>query len=97
MVVRYIAYTWQGERVEGVLEVDREDEARELLQKDDLIPYRLVKVRPFPSLSPLAPLLLKPKPQELIEFTRGLAALLRSGIPMRKALVISRGQGGGLA
>lgn len=96
MVVRYIAYTWQGERVEGVLEVDREDEARELLRRDHLIPYRLVRIRPFPSFSRLAPLLFKPKPQELIEFTRGLAALLRSGIPMRQALVISRGQGGGL-
>ena len=96
MVVRYIAYTWQGDKVEGVLDVDREDEAREALQRDDLIPYRLVRVRPLPALSGLAPLLFKPKPQELIEFTRGLAALLRSGIPMRDGLMILRGQGGGL-
>jgi len=90
MVIRYIAYTWQGEKVEGILEVDREDEARELLQQDNLIPYRLTKVRPFPSLARLAPYLFKPKPQELIEFTRGVASLLRSGIPLRESLVILR-------
>lgn len=90
MVIRYIAYTWQGEKVEGTLDVDREDEARELLQQDNLIPYRLTKVRPLPSLARLAPYLFKPKPQELVEFTRGVASLLRSGIPLRESLVILR-------
>ena len=96
MVVRYVAYTWQGDKVEGVLNVDRADEARAMLQRDDLIPYELVRVRPFPSFSSIAPLLFQPKPQELIEFTRGLAALIRSGIPIRDGLTILRGQGGGL-
>ena len=92
MVIKYIAYTWQGEKVEGVLEVDREEEARELLHQEDLIPYQLTQVRPAPSLSRLAPYLFKPKPQELIEFTRGISSLLRSGIPLREALSILRGQ-----
>ncbi|NQW22720.1 MAG: type II secretion system F family protein [SAR202 cluster bacterium] len=96
MVVRYVAYTWQGEKVEGVLNVDREDVAREMLQKDDLIPYEVVRVRPIPSLSRFAPMLFQPKPQEVIEFTRGLAALIRSGIPIREGLTILRGQGVGL-
>jgi len=93
MVIRYVAYTWQGEKIEGVLDVDREEEAREMLQKDDLIPYELVRVRPVPSFSGLAPILFRPKPQEVIEFTRGLAALIRSGIPIREGLSILRGQG----
>lgn len=96
MVVRYVAYTWQGEKVEGVLDVDREDEAREILEQDDLIPYELVKVRPLPSFSKLALVLFQPKPQEVIEFTRSLAALLRSGIPIRDGLNILRSQGSGL-
>lgn len=96
MVVRYVAYTWQGDKVEGVLDVDREEEARAMLQRDDLIPYELVRVRPLPSFSSLAPILFHPKPQEVIEFTRGLAALIRSGIPIRDGLTILRGQGGGL-
>ena len=96
MVVRYVAYTWQGDKVEGVLDVDREEDARAMLQRDDLIPYELVRVRPIPSLSSLAPVLFHPKPQELIEFSRGLAALIRSGIPIRDGLKILRGQGRGL-
>ncbi len=96
MVVRYVAYTWQGDKVEGVLDVDREEEARAMLQREDLIPYELVRVRPLPSFSSLTPVLFHPKPQEVIEFSRGLAALIRSGIPIRDGLTILRGQGGGL-
>ena len=96
MVVRYVAYTWQGDKIEGVLDVDREEEARAMLQQDDLIPYELVRIRPVPSFSSLAPILFQPKPQEVIEFTRGLSALIRSGIPIREGLTILRGQGGGL-
>ena len=91
-----MAYTWQGDKVEGVLNVDRVEEARAMLQRDDLIPYESVRVRPFPSFSGLAPIWFQPKPQEVIEFTRGLAALIRSGIPIRDGLTIPRGQGGGL-
>ena len=90
IVIRYIAYTWQGEKVEGILDVDGEEEAPELLHQEDLIPYRLTHVRPRPSLVRLAPFLFKPKPQELIEFTRGVSSLLRSGIPLRQTLAILR-------
>lgn len=78
------------------MDVDREEEAREMLQRDDLIPYELVRVTPLPSLSGLAPILFQPKTQDLIEFTRSLAALIRSGIPIREGLTILRGQGSGL-
>ncbi len=57
MVVRYVAYTWQGDKIEGVLDVDREEEARAMLQRDDLIPYELVRIRPIPSFSSLASIL----------------------------------------
>ena len=78
------------------MDVDREEDAREMLQRDDLIPYELVRVTPLPSLSGLAPILFQPKTQDLIEFTRSLAALIRSGIPIREGLTILRGQGSGL-
>jgi type IV pilus assembly protein PilC len=96
MVIKYVAYTWQGERREGVLEVDREEDARELLRQDQLIPYQLVPVLPRRSLVQLAPSLFRPKPQELIEFTRGMTALLRSGIPLRESMVTLRDQSGSL-
>ena len=95
-MIKYVAYTWQGERVEGVLQVNREEEARDLLLRDDLIPYRLVQVRPRPSLSRLAPYLFKPKPQEIIDFTRSMAALLRAGIPLHEAVVMFRAESRGL-
>ncbi|PKB71937.1 MAG: hypothetical protein BZY87_02930 [SAR202 cluster bacterium Io17-Chloro-G6] len=79
-----------------MLNVDGEEEARSMLQRDDLIPYEIVRLRPFPTISSLAPILFQPKPQELIEFSRGLAALIRSGIPIREGLMILRGQGSGL-
>ena len=95
-MIKYVAYTWQGDRVEGVLQVNREEEARDLLLRDDLIPYRLVQVRPRPSLSRLAPYLFKPKPQEIIDFTRSMAALLRAGIPLHEAVVMFRAESHGL-
>lgn len=96
MSIKYTAYTWQGDRVNGVLDVDREDEARELLHGQELIPYRLTRTRPLPSLSRLASHLLKPKPKELVEFTRGVSSLLGSGIPLREALIILRNESSSL-
>jgi len=96
MVIRYVAYTWQGQRVEGVLDVATEEDARQLLQEDQLIPYRLITVRPRRNLVQIVPFLFQPKPKEIIEFTRGLSSLLRSGIPMREGLVILREQSSSL-
>ena len=45
MVVKYVAYTWQEQKVEGFLDVDREGQAREMLPPDNLVPYRLSQVR----------------------------------------------------
>ena len=95
MSIKYTAYTWQGDRVDGVLDVDREDDARELLHGQELIPYRLTQLRTLPSLSGLAPLVFKPKPKELVDFTRGISSLLRSGIPLREALAILRNENSG--
>ena len=92
MVVKYVAYTWQGKKIEGFLDVDREDQAREMLQRDNLIPYRLSQVRKRRSLVRLMPALFPPRPKEVIEFSRGMASLMKSGIPMRDCLNILRDQ-----
>ena len=96
MVIKYIAYTWQGQKVEGVLDVAGESAARDLLHQQELIPYRLTQVRPLPSWKVLAPFLFRPKPQDMIEFTRGTASLLRSGIPLREAITIFRNESSSL-
>lgn len=86
MAIKYVAYSWLGQKLEGVLQVEREEDARQALKRDELIPYRLAPVRRRRSLVQLMPSLFKPPPKELIEFTRSLAALLKSGIPLRDAL-----------
>ncbi|MBM3934153.1 MAG: type II secretion system F family protein [SAR202 cluster bacterium] len=77
----------------GVLRTESEDEAYAILEKDDLIPYRLrpVSTGGF-SLVRLAPSLFSPRPQDIIDFTRQLAALLNSGIPLRRGLAAQRDQ-----
>ena len=94
MAIKYEAYTRLGEKVQGVLETDSEEDAYGILEKDELIPYRLRPVRTRRSLVQLAPGLFKPKPQDVIGFTRQLAALLNSGIPLRRALLVQQEQSG---
>ena len=93
MAIKYEAYTRLGEKVQGVLETDSEEDAYGILEKDELIPYRLRPVRTRRSLVQLAPGLFKPK-QDVIGFTRQLAALLNSGIPLRRALLVQQEQSG---
>ncbi len=77
----------------GVLQSESEDEAYSVLEKDDLVPYRLRPMgRNGPSLVRLAPTLFQPRPQDVIDFTRQLAALLNSGIPLRRGLAAQRDQ-----
>ena len=88
MVVKYVAYNWEGQRVEGVLNVEREEDAARLLEQENLIPYRLETVQERPSLRRFLLIVFTAKPQEFINFTRGVAALLKAGIPLRESLRI---------
>jgi type IV pilus assembly protein PilC len=83
---KYVAYSWLGQKLEGVLQVDREEDARQALERDELIAYRLALVRRRRSITQLMAFLFQPSPKEFIEFTRSMAALLKSGIPLRDAL-----------
>jgi len=86
MAIKYVAYSWQGQKLEGVLQVDREEDARQALERQELIPYQLAAVRHRRSMAQLMGFLFQPSPKEFIEFTRSMAALLKSGIPLRDAL-----------
>ncbi len=92
MAIKYEAYTRLGQKVKGVLSTDSEDDAYTMLQREELIPYRLRTVRPRPTLVQLMPGLFRPNPQDIIDFTRQLAALLNTGIPIRRALTTQRDQ-----
>ncbi len=86
MAVRYIAYNSQGERISGRLEVESLETAEQLLWRSDLTVVSLKKERRLPSIQELMPTFFRPKPQELVSFTRDLATLLQSGIRLLPAI-----------
>jgi type IV pilus assembly protein PilC len=92
MAIKYEAYTRSGEKVTGVLDADSKEDAVGMLEQEELIPYRLKPVRKAPNLIRLAPSLFKPRSQDIIDFTRQLSALLTSGIPLRRSLMVLRDQ-----
>ncbi len=90
MAIRYEAYTWQGEKVQGVLQVDSEEAAFDQLRQQQLIPYRANRIRRWRSLVEIAPSLFRPKSKDVIDFYRQLASLVDSGIPLQQSLGVLR-------
>ncbi len=87
MRVKYEAFTWAGGRVKGEVEAETEVAAYEALRGEQLVPCWLQELRPRRSLVQVLPGLFKPKDQVVIDFTRQLSTLLRSGVPLRSGLV----------
>ncbi len=92
MAIKYEAYTRLGEKVVGVLHTDSEEAAYNLLEQEDLIPYRLRPASGGLSLYRMFPTVFNPSSQDIIDFTRQLAALLNSGIPLIRCLMAQQGQ-----
>ena len=92
MAIKYEAYTRLGEKVVGVLHTDSEEAAYGLLEQEDLIPYRLRPAGGGLSLYRMFPTVFNPSAQDIIDFTRQLAALLNSGIPLVRCLMAQQAQ-----
>ena len=92
MAIKYEAYTRLGERVVGVVHAGSEEAAYDILEQEDLIPYRLRPAGRGFSLSRMFPTVFNPSSQDVIDFTRQLAALLSSGIPLMRCLTAQRDQ-----
>ena len=92
MAIKYEAYTRLGEKVVGILHTDSEDAAYDILEQEDLIPYRLRPARSGLSLVRLFPTIFNPSSQDIIDFTRQISALLSSGIPLMRCLIAQRDQ-----
>ena len=84
--IQYTAFTWQGKRVTGVMDAATVDDVYDLLERDQLFPYEVGELRSRKSLVETFPAFFKPKIRHLIDFSRQLASLLRSGVPLRRAL-----------
>ena len=87
MSIEYTAYTWQGRKVSGVVDAATVEDVFLLLERDQLFPYKVKEVVPRRSVAEVFPGLFKPKPRDLVDFSRQLASLLKSGVPLRRALL----------
>ena len=92
MAIKYEAYTRLGEKVVGVLHTDDEEAVYDILEQEDLIPYRIRPAQSGFSLVRMFPTVFNPSAQAIIDFTRQLAALLSSGIPLVRCLTAQQGQ-----
>lgn len=86
MPIEYVAYDKAGKKVAGVLEIDSSQRAQEALAAADLVVLSLRERGEGKSLSELMPTFFGVKPNDLIAFTRELASLLDSGIPLYAGL-----------
>ncbi len=86
MAYRYVAIAPSGEQIRGAIDVASESQAERALWDAN---YRVVSLRPerhLPQLETLAPSLFAVKKRALITFTRQLATLLESGVPVMRCL-----------
>lgn len=88
MPIRYVAYSQSGDRLTGLLGVESLQRAQEILWEKDLIIVALKRRRQFPSRAKLLPTLFGVSPLNVIVFTRELASLLESGIPLLPSIRI---------
>ena len=86
MSYRYIAYTAEGERFEGFLDVETEEAAERILWDRDLTIAEIKLVRKRIDLASIFPTFFGPKTREVILFSRQLATLLDSGVALISAL-----------
>lgn len=86
MPFRYIAIAPTGEQVQGAIDVPSEAQAERALWDAD---YRVVTLRPertLPGIAQVLPSLFAVKKRTLITFSRQLATLLESGVPVMRSL-----------
>ncbi len=88
MAYNYVAYDLEGGRRAGILSVDTEQAAEQLLWRANLTVVSLHK-QPKPLSAALyegLPSFFAPKPRDLVELARGLATLLEAGISLLPAI-----------
>ncbi len=86
MPYKYLAYSPQGEKLEGILDVEKEDVAERILFERNLTIADLQEVRKRFDLSRWFPSLFGPKKRDVILFSRQLATLVDAGVALMSAL-----------
>ncbi len=86
MAFRYVAIAPNGDEVRGAIDVASESQAERALWDAD---YRVVTIRrerQFPAMATLLPGIFAVKKRTLITFSRQLATLIDSGVPVMRSL-----------
>ena len=86
MPFRYLAYDATGSEKTGVLQVDREDTAEEILFQRGLTIAKLTKINPRFDFTTWFPTFFGPKIRDVIVFSNQLANLVESGVPLLSGL-----------
>jgi len=92
MYYEYVAYTRNGAMVRGTTQANNVNEVRETLWSHDYFVAQIKETRPPIHWREQFPSLFGVKVQEVVIFTRQVALLLRSGIPLVRALSVLREQ-----
>ena len=82
MPYRYLAYDPAGKEKRGVLQVDREETAENLLYSQGLTIAKLTKIPTAFNLAKWFPTYFGPKIRDVIVFSNQLANLVESGVPL---------------
>ena len=92
MRFKYVAYNSTGEETTGIVEADSQQRAEETLWRSNLTISRISKVASSLALDEILPTIFGVKRQDLVTFSRDMASLLVSGIPLLQALRMLREQ-----
>ncbi|MEW6233086.1 MAG: type II secretion system F family protein [Chloroflexota bacterium] len=92
MPYRYIAFTKSGQQVQGLLEVESEQQAETSLWQMDYTIVRLEPTARLPGLDEIFPTVFGARPRDVIIFSRQLATLIGSGVAVMAALELLRDQ-----
>lgn len=86
MAFRYVAIAPNGEQIRGALDVPSEAQAERALWDADYRVISIRQVRKLPGIEQVFPSLFAVKKRALITFSRQLATLLESGVPVMRSL-----------
>ena len=86
MPYRYVAIAPSGEEVQGKIDVPNETQAERALWDANYRVVSIRKQRELPGLEKILPSLFAVKKRSLITFSRQLATLLESGVPVMRCL-----------
>jgi type IV pilus assembly protein PilC len=95
LLYKYVAFAPTGEQVNGSVDAASEEIAERTLWDWDYKVVLLQKVTPRPTLDQLIPSVFGVKPREVINFSRHLATLVESGIPLLSAIELLQNQSKG--